>query len=832
MNKFIKDKSELNKRLIGGKAYNLGILEQAGLNVPEWFCISSECKKDNLLELREELEKYINENFNEQDIFSVRSSGIVEDGKNFSFAGQYDTFLNVNRKDLIDNIQKCWESADKENIKDYTNVMLFDEKLEHKKKRSSKNKPLYFSDSLKMGVIIQKMINPDCSGVLFTANPNGLLNEMVIVNGAGEGANVVEDKVPVCTYYYNKTDRIFYFEKQEEAEELNRDKLDEIFETGNKIYDIFKKHMDIEWCIKDNQLYILQARPITTIEEKEVVVLDNSNIVESYPNITLPLTQSFVREAYYRVFKGAFTRLVKNKKVIKNNDKYLREMLGVTNGRVYYNISNWYTFINVLPFNKKIIPVWQEMMGVSDKEITANKQKVGFLTHTLVALNSLYLLATVNHKMKKLNDFFLSIPEYFNKNFHPELNNKELLKLHDDLAEKLAKDWDITLGNDMSTFIFTGAVKSKFKKLGIEDYAIETNKYISGLAGINSMNPVKELVKISKIVANDEELLQELKELETDEDFYKYITNKSKNKENEKNEKDIIFIDFLNYYIKEFGDRSIEELKLESKTFRTSPIILVKKILQYAENKERLEALAKSFTEQEEKIDISEGILRNSSKLATEGKDKKNGVVKQSLLLKFYTKKATEGIKNREISRLNRSRIYGMIRKIFLKIGENLQGENKLEDKEDVFYLYYDEIQKTVDNATIDLKHIVQERKLQYEKYNDIPTYSRLVFSGQPFDKKLLHINMPDNNSEWDKLYGTPCSSGIIEGEVIVVEDPKSVTNIEGKILVTKMTDPGWVFLLTMAKGIISEKGSLLSHTAIISRELKVPSIVRCTKCY
>jgi len=795
MNKFIRNKSELNKSIIGGKAYNLNVLEQSGLNVPKWFCISSECRESDLQELQEEIDKYINENFDNNDVFSVRSSAISEDGEKSSYAGQYETFLNVDRSLLLEKIQECWQSAYKENVRSYEEIMVEDAQKDNEK-------PKCF-DEFNMGVIIQKMINPDYSGVLFAANPNGILNEMVVVSGVGEGSNVVEDKVPVCTYYYNTTDKIYYFEKQDEAKELDINEFEEIIESGKKIHNIFNNYMDIEWCIKDNELYILQARPITTLDTKNIVVLDNSNIVESYPNITLPLTQSFIKEAYYRVFKGAYTRLVKNKKIIKNNDKYLREMLGVSSGRVYYKISNWYTFINILPFNKKIIPIWQEMMGVSDKEITINEQKIGFLMHAFVALNSVYLLATVNSKMKKLNKFFLEIPDYFNKKFSSEINNKELLNLYGELTEKLVKDWDITLVNDMSTFIFTGLVKSKFKKMNIKDYEMETNKYISGLAGINSMNPVKELVKIAGLVATNEKILQILKEMKTDEDFYNYIKEKGNTGQ------EVVLIDVLNYYIKEFGDRSIEELKLESKTFRVSPILLIKKIIEYVENKENLDSIEKSFLEQEDKIKV-----------------------KKSILLNFYTEKATTGIKNREISRLNRSRIYGMMRTISLKIGQNFYEEGSLENKEDVFYLYYDEIQKATNNIEIDLKKIVNERKIQYEKYTKIPTYSRLIFSNKEFDKNLLNVNISENNNKWDKLQGTPCSSGIVEGEVIVVEDPKNITNIEGKILVTKMTDPGWVFLLTMAKGIISEKGSLLSHTAIISRELKVPSIVRSTKCY
>ena len=94
------------------------------------------------------------------------------------------------------------------------------------------------------------------------------------------------------------------------------------------------------------------------------------------------------------------------------------------------------------------------------------------------------------------------------------------------------------------------------------------------------------------------------------------------------------------------------------------------------------------------------------------------------------------------------------------------------------------------------------------------------------FDKVVTKAKINDSYEDISELNGTPCSFGEIEGEVLVVEDVTKVKNVKNKILVTKMTDPGWVFLLATAKGIISEKGSLLSHTAIISRELKIPSIV------
>ena len=181
------------------------------------------------------------------------------------------------------------------------------------------------------------------------------------------------------------------------------------------------------------------------------------------------------------------------------------------------------------------------------------------------------------------------------------------------------------------------------------------------------------------------------------------------------------------------------------------------------------------------------------------------------------------GIKNREISRLNRSRIYGMVRSMFLEIGKNFVKEKRINNYKDIFYLNIEEI---FNSKKYNLKKIIKERKEKYLLYYELPNYSRLIFAGKEFDKVHKSINRCEKIISKNSLIGTPCSNGICKGEALVVLDIKQEMDVKNKILITKMTDPGWVFLLATARGVISEKGSLLSHTAIISRELKIPAIV------
>jgi pyruvate,water dikinase len=234
-------------------------------------------------------------------------------------------------------------------------------------------------------------------------------------------------------------------------------------------------------------------------------------------------------------------------------------------------------------------------------------------------------------------------------------------------------------------------------------------------------------------------------------------------------------------------------------------------------------------------------------------------------LIRFLSKRAMLGIRNREISRLNRSRIYGMIRRIFGALADILTDAAIIDAPADIFYLTIEEAFEAAMEAKGDgletkgekakedgLKTRIEQRKKHYRAFSELPAYSRLIFETEVFDKHpqgmttaaasagstgstvlTASANSADTiltaSAGSTVLTGTACSPGVCEGEVLVIETAKDASDCAGKILVTKMTDPGWVFLIAQAKGLISERGSLLSHTAIISRELKVPAVVGVT---
>ncbi|MBR6627756.1 MAG: phosphoenolpyruvate synthase [Lachnospiraceae bacterium] len=721
--------------MLGKKIENLKILKENGFPVPEFVVISSLAEAE-MPDIPWEL-------------CAVRSCANAEDGTKNSFAGQFDTYLNVERKDVPERVKQCFAAMENGAVRE-------------KVQQYAEHQELDMSD-LSMHVFVQQMIQARYSGVCFTANPQGLLNEMVIVVGEGTGDNVVEDRVDTTSYYYNITDKVYYYEGEKEY--LSSDMVERLVKLTTDMQPLLGELLDIEFAITDSDIHILQARPITTLRTDDILTMDNSNIVESYPGLSLPLTCSFVNIVYSGIFRSISRRVLKNEKELAKYDDVFGNMVGSVNGRLYYKISNWYTVIKFLPMNHKIIPIWQDMLGVKIKNYAKDAVKLPKWVRIKTYFNVIGEMLSVPRQMEKLNRDFVIINEDFYAKYHENITAEELYSLYQVLYDTLLSCWDVTLLNDLYSFLFTGLVK---KRLGEE-----SNQVISGISNIESMKPIKEMIRLA------------------------YDKNHLSGEAYEERFRD---------YIREYGDRNLEELKLESCTFRSHPELLEEKVKGYNEDPEKLQEMYSSLHKEAAVPCRLKGL---------------NG---------FLAREAARGIANREISRLNRSRIFGIVRLIFTQIGQEFATDGLLQEARDIFWMTVEEVFALVRQRDAKSREEVQSmiavRKQDYELYACLPTYQRLIFAGKEFHKKHRSVNAHKFHLQQSRLMGTPCSDGCVEGEALVVTDVTRVKDYRNKILVTKMTDPGWVFLLVEAKGVISEKGSLLSHTAIISRELKVPSIV------
>ncbi len=720
--------------MYGGKADNLILMRDNGIPVPEFVVVTDGKAPDVAWE-----------------ISSVRSSADVEDGASDSFAGQFDTFLGVAENELQEKIDLCMASASNKGAAEYL-------------------KQREIGKGIKMSVIVQKMIDADLAGIMFTSNPQGIMNECVITVGKGTGDKVVSDRTDTTSYYYNTNDDLYYYEGADDM--LTSDQIHDLIGISSKIKELLGDYLDIEFSIKDGRIYILQARKITTFagcDPSKFLILDNSNIVESYPNLSLPLTCGFVGFVYSGVFEGLCRWIIGEGKYLDGLKPVFGNMVGNVNGRMYYKISNWYTLIKFLPFRKKIIPVWQEMLGVKNKTYDEKQDmKVSFAERMRINRRIIRAFLNSPSEMEKLNREFIRINDEFYMSYHEGMSNEELLAQYAVIEKKLLACWDITLINDLYTFVYTGLLKHFLRKK-YDDADDKTNEFLSGITNIESLKPVRAIIDLAY---HRKDLSQEEFEKRTEE------------------------------YIKLYGDRNLEELKLESPTFRTDPSLLIRKIDEYCEDEAKLEEIHKSIMKDDAR-DMS-GESRRIRKLAA---------------------RCTTGISNREISRLNRSRIYGMVREIVRSLGKNFLAAGLIDSEKDIFYLTYDEM-FAMAKEPFDAKDRIKQRKNEYRMYKCLPAFSRIVFEKKEFSKHHVSVNSHRMRSSEDVMQGVPCSGGISEGEALVVEDISMLEGCKDKILVTKMTDPGWVFYLASAKGVISQKGSILSHTAIISREIGIPSVV------
>ena len=833
------------------KAKNLGILAAEGFPVPKFIVLSE----------KEEVKL----SFSEKEFFAVRSNFSAEDGGEHSFAGQFLTRLNVKREKVEEAVQEVFASyagsldykekanRGKEEYCSQKQGKAEQGKAEQEKAEQKKAEQRKVGSSVET-VIIQEMLFPEKSGVLFTKNPKGLLSEMVAVLGQGLGDKVVEDQENVLTYHYFPGESLYqegklrdnYMgdEKDADLEKASRIRLENenfadskkdhragtivltekelktLFTLGERIEQLFQKPMDIEFAIEGGKIYILQAREITTLDTHlPIRILDNSNISESFPGICLPLSVSFAKEMYSGIFTSLGRRFL-GKKVSSYKELFQR-MVGEFSGRMYYEISSWYDILRLLPFSKKIIPIWQGMLGVSNEEISFSKKKPSFFLKCRIAFLFCYYFLVSQRKMKALDRFFKERYASYTKQVEDEEDVKALFSLFLKMKEDLLREWDITLMNDMVSFISTHLYGKKTA------FSLETMKPVRALSALKAV--------AGKYGLDSEEYRREKKS-----------------------------------YISAYGDRIEGELKLETRTYRTNEELLDRWILDALETekagqdsrgdfpKEKY-SLRKGCSEAEHSMQKAYGekdsfekdsIETDCSEKDCEETSRMEKPSEAKLRKSFLYRLAESSCNNREISRLHRTRCFGLMRQIVDKIGEKTIGF-------DVYYLSLEELEEMLFSGKDFSLKIAREKELR-KAYERLPVLSRVKLLGKvdrdPLAGEIAVLNYESFKGKGNKegigrdteegkgeterkedgestprvFFGRGVSKGIFRGEVLKIKSLQevSVADAKGKILLSYSTDPGWFPYLNMAEGLITERGSLLSHSAILARELEKPAVV------
>jgi phosphohistidine swiveling domain-containing protein len=748
--------SELYKAA-GGKGSMLAKMFQAGYPIPEGFIVLPTAFQNN--ELRRSVQNIIVDYLqairkkHQFPLFAVRSSALSEDSAQTSFAGEFETILNVQTDDeIFAAIDQVYRSTESDRVKTYSSVHGID-------------------SSHQIAIVIQLMIKAEISGVLFTADPiTGSRSQMIgnYVYGLGEqlvsgetNAHSFTLKRPRGTYRGASELRKFAYTLYKLAIQLEKEE---------------NIPQDLEWAVANGKLYLLQARPITTLSPGNLdtyewndtfhgdFIWTSTNVGEAIPDVMTPMTWSLLR------------KLDLEANLIPGH--YLS---GNICGRSYTNISQFFSVIKAFgidPRSEKVSAMFDAFGEIpSEMEIPlypfSKRELIQQMTPKLIRY-----VSKLRQGLKNLDLYLEKTPNWC-------LQTTEKVKLAK-TEQALLQIWQTELdpyqsgiwfallaaGNRSSSF--SSPLSAKLSKLvGKED----ANLLLSNLrqeSGLASLGPVVGISDVIKGKMSRED------------------------------------------YLQKYGHRGPHEFELS--------------IPHPAEEKDWLETQIKEYLKAE--IDVDQLLHKQQIQYEEAFTRFKKRYPRKRNWLKRQLAKASKKAAIREAARSEFIRVHRVNRFFLLRAAE-LTGL-----KEDVFFLYLDELLSILAGEKSSALVHLPKRKASYEKYKTLPPLPSLIRGRfDPFqwaqdpNRRLDYYDasLPLKTDSNETLNGFAGAAGRIEGRVRVVATPEEgKALLPGEILVTSTTNVGWTPLFPKAAAIITDVGAPLSHAAIVARELGIPAVVGC----
>lgn len=807
-----KEGLELNK--VGGKAFNLARLSLNDFNVPPFIILDTDefwnfLAKDkerykelllnynasSLSEIRklienkefsliskERIKTKLDEVFKSHGKIIIRSSATDEDGNNYSFAGMMESYPDLSiEDDVFGYIKKCYLSCFSDRAMEYRALnKLIDEELS-------------------MAVIIQSMVESDFSAVAFTTDPQTNDPDEVLISVVkGTGEKLVSGEENSDDYVVDEQGDV---RRLSGSLDIDKRIIREIADIGKKIEESYdkKRARDIEIAIKDQKIYVLQERPISAYSHIDKgqfrTIYDNSNIIESYSGVTTPLTFSFAREVYEKVYRQTLNNFFISQEDIESIKEDLSNMICFYQNKVYYRLNSWYKMTALYPGYNKNKKYMENMMGVKlELKEGKAKQKLRLFRIYLRFIHK--LLRIKKDSLLFVDKFERITKDHFNNSFE-NYTNKGLVDLYRQLEENILDDFTTPITNDMGAMVFLGILNDALKKKKLSDYEGLLSKVLAKQGNVESLKQSIALIDLVNYINNDTQLKS-------------YYQNTEIEKIIEELDKDNKINKQIKEYIYKYGSRAMEELKLETVTLFQDPRFLIQTIKNYL-NMEKIPAVYS-----DEEFDI------------------KDFYKHFSLFEKLYIKPVTEitkyFVKNRELLRLRRTYIYSIVRNIFLRMGQNFKEEGIIENARDIFFMEKNEAFDIASFGIVgyeDIRTQIEERKKEYEINKEKECYERMYFYGEVKEENMLPIYARQEiiSQDLNTLQGVAGGGRVVEGIVKYVKEPEEA-DIEGYILMAKRTDPGWTVLFPMAKAVIIERGSVLSHSAVIAREMGLTLVV------
>ena len=836
---------------VGAKAYTLMHLARAGFPVPEGFVLDAQAFYDSLnrdqraaLEAGSEPERLRSALADVTPaeavrrelaaariglgqggrLLAVRSSAADEDGLQHSFAGQLKSFLYVRPEDVDARVADVWRSGFGEAVCAY---------------RAERGLPF---PPPAPAVIVQRMIDPDAAGVAFSADPlTGDRSLATVASTFGAGTAVVSGEADSDLHQVDPRGRIV--ERRIACKRwahrsapgtpdgvgpvpvagaaacsaaLSDAQVRRVADTVRRVAALLGRPQDIEWAFRGGRLHILQARPITTLDRAggqrdERQIWDNSNIVESYGGTTTPLTFSFARRAYEGVYRQFCRTMRVPPRVVADNGPVFMRMIGLIRGRVYYNLLNWYRLIALLPgysLNRRFM---EQMMGVREAAepdpIESPRPSRAKRLRDLVRLGSTVLGLVGSHLLLR------SRAAAFQRRLEDALGAgadtlhgatpDELVAAFRELERRLLTRWDAPIVNDFLTMIFSGLLGELCSRWRMNTAGPVHASLLCSGGRMISTEPLRRIDEMARMAAADPELQAFLSQADSP-DILRCLRRYPEFHEN------------VRAYLARFGERCADELKLESATLADNPLPLLRAIAAVA-------ALPAKRTS---------GAAATPDPVEARVRAALAGRPLRRLVFNWVLHNARERVRMRENLRYERTRVFGRVRTLFVEMGRRFHERGLLTDPRDVFFLEVEEVFGFVQGYTTctDLKGLVAVRRREFDSYAGMEAPPERfetigpVHHGNRFRPRAARP--PIEPDAQDRRCGLGCGPGVASGRARVVGDPRTASIQPGDILVAERTDPGWVTLFPLAAGLVVERGSLLSHSAIVAREMGLPTVV------
>jgi pyruvate,water dikinase len=820
--------SDNHRSLVGGKAFNLGKLIAAGLPVPPGFCVTTtafdfflascprrtelsnllaQCSGDEIgriAELSREVRSCLAEVHVPEVVkdavlcawrepggersFAVRSSATVEDAAGMSFAGQFESILNVRGADaLLAAIKTCWLSLFSERALVYL---------------AKQRVP---AEKVKMAVLVQEMVEAEHAGVVFTADPlTGATDRFVVecVSGLGEG--LVQGTVqPERMVVEKRTGRVL---ASPENELLSSATLEHLCDFARRTERLFGAPQDIEWAQRDGELFLLQSRPITTKapvrtwEDRQIWT--NVNTGEVMPDVMTPITWSMMQSLLDVV--GSIFRLV-------GADVTRAQPVDLVAGRLYSNANTSLAAVRPFSFLHKGLPDLARALGGDLVEayrqapLTLSPEDLpdlGFRWPKYILSWPRILFDLITHLPRHgeawIARFKTETDELVRVNVEA-MSTPELAHFCIRVVKEASKGWDLLY------FVVPVAALPVLKKacrdwLGESDLTLG-GRLFAALGGMPDAEAGLALWRLAALAHADSDMEAAVSSEKSWPQVCARLCHTGHGRK---------FLAAWDAFMTEHGHHCRGELELFNARWSETPDYVLGVVRGYLrsigqsdplENQRQLAGERKRLTEQcrqRLKNPIKRWIfswsLRRAQKLAVFREKMKSQLVRQ----------------------------FAFLRRVLLVLGQRLHEQGSLSCRDDIFFLEVSEIEPvTTGSASFDWRERIKLRRREYKK--NLKLNPPRIVNGR-FDPNAPA--WPVANADAKLLEGIPVSPGIVTGPARVIlrtDDHEQV--LHGEILIAPFTDPAWSPYFITAAGLVVEQGGILSHGSIVAREYGLPAV-------